>query len=938
MQLQRPITSGSRQAPDPYDQYLEGRGLYRKHTARDASSLFRVIAEQLYDTQSLHYEIRLECIRFMTQRRRIFEKHIRGDFDTYIQDMSKPKTYGTITELRAMCYLYRRNAILFEPYNMGTSVIFKSNYQNEFRVFYNHENHFDSIYKVEDIETAAVCQSFTFKMLYKMLFKLPDVNFAVETMLHPQTFTWNTFDVEVNQQGYMIFIRCSDSRCFALDLPETTNCILEDYRLCNFHSSRGIQSTSSRRDQKEQRDSKKEQTHNHQRTKAEDSTDRMLMCPNKMVSCVRQLLDDGITPFPYKVAKSLDPYMYRNIEFDCWNDIRKEAKRYNSYCNDYNFQVGAKCQVEMEHEPEMLICHIQKISLNKISSLVFVEKFGKKILVPYESLHPVPPDEFLPWTLPYRYQRQVVNRMPLPPKFISKSSSNVAKQAKWKKANKVYEMGQYFDSLQSYMSGDYALLEPQNPIRIPQQQQQGEEQQQTGALLDQPELQTEEQGQETKKRRARDDPAPKNNHQQSEQQQHRTKGSKMPRSNQLGSRSNQSPDGIAPTANHLAPANGHIMGFVPLLAGRPAAQAPAPWPNSPMMMPDEYQFPHPGPPPPPPAADGCVYMPYGGYAPHPQSQPHPNLPGAHPFMQLSPPPLHLRRCIFLHPGIVEPRPSLNINGEDLPTEINTLRYFYNIGVDAFLRMSQQPTHEELHAHGCNHVILPTSAGMETMQQKLKEHQVVDATPPPTPDAGNAGAASSEQPLLGKSKMKSSLNQVTSKYRGKRPEQLHDLKDSMAHGGHVFMLPTPTPTPTSSPTANGGHFSYFSSTHAAAQSPQPQSTSMLPSLHLMSPSRLLQPPPPPPPTPPTPPPPIFFHKTGSRPGAPGSAASQIPYAWGVQSQAPSSPMVGPFEIINKLAPDSSQQSPVTQGAPQLLKTASSIQSQAAAAYGTATRHH
>jgi len=48
----------------------------------------------------------------------------------------------------------------------------------------------------------------------------------------------------------------------------------------------------------------------------------------------------GITPFPYKVAKSLDPYMYRNIEFDSWNDVRKEAKRFNVYANDYNFKVG----------------------------------------------------------------------------------------------------------------------------------------------------------------------------------------------------------------------------------------------------------------------------------------------------------------------------------------------------------------------------------------------------------------------------------------------------------------------------------------------------------------------------------------------------------------------------------------------------------------------
>lgn len=36
----------------------------------------------------------------------------------------------------------------------------------------------------------------------------------------------------------------------------------------------------------------------------------------------------------------MDPYMYRNIEFDCWNDMRKEAKLYNVYINDYNFKVN----------------------------------------------------------------------------------------------------------------------------------------------------------------------------------------------------------------------------------------------------------------------------------------------------------------------------------------------------------------------------------------------------------------------------------------------------------------------------------------------------------------------------------------------------------------------------------------------------------------------
>ena len=38
---------------------------------------------------------------------------------------------------------------------------------------------------------------------------------------------------------------------------------------------------------------------------------------------VKDLLAHGITPFPYKVAKALDPNIYRNIEFDIWNDYRK---------------------------------------------------------------------------------------------------------------------------------------------------------------------------------------------------------------------------------------------------------------------------------------------------------------------------------------------------------------------------------------------------------------------------------------------------------------------------------------------------------------------------------------------------------------------------------------------------------------------------------------
>ncbi|KAH8320184.1 hypothetical protein KR074_010341 [Drosophila pseudoananassae] len=857
-QLERPITSGSRQAPDPYDQYLECRGLYRKHTARDASSLFRVIAEQLYDTQSLHYEIRLECVRFMTLKRRIFEKHIPGDYDSYLQDMSKPKTYGTMTELRAMCCLYKRNAILYEPYNMGTAVIFKRSFQNDFRVFYNNENHFDSVYEVDDIQAAAICQSITFKLLYQMLFKLPDVNFAVESMLHPHTFAWDPFDVVFDQQGYMIRIKCSDGRVFVLDLPEVTNCILEDYQLCHFHSSRGIQSRN--RNLKQLLDKSQDQDVVNI---VEETRDRVLMCANKMVSCVRQLLDDGITPFPYKVAKSLDPNMYRNIEFDCWNDIRKEAKRYNAYCNDYNFKVGAKCRVELHHELDMVTCHIQKISRDNASCLVFLESIGKKILVPYDSLHPVPPDEFRPWTLPYRYQRPL-NRLPQMAKFGNKSGHH-NKVTKWKKNKLVFEEAHFFESIQ-YVPENYSVADQQQDGQNRIEQAQGPQEQQQ----DQEQVSRAREREETAKQ------------QPQQQQKQGMKGNKAPRQkNNSGSHHNK--DSMVAVA--MPPAT-HFVGFTPTMLGRPGAQPSPAWPNSPMAMPEEFQYPMQGPPPPPPT-DGCVYMPIGSFGPHP------TMPG--PLLPL--PPLATQANMAASAVGVEPRRSMQMNGEDLPSDVGTLRYFYNMGVDMHMRMNHQPLPEEM-------AVVPYVSPQGTVE-KVEDHLAVEATPPATPEAGNGGAP---EPLsLEKTNSK---RNGTGKYRGKRPEQLPDLKDPM---GHAALLPTPTP----SPGTNGGQFNFVT--------PHPP-----PPHHLMTPPRMLQPPP------------IYYHKpaSGTPPQIPGN-----PYAWGLPPPPPPS-MLPHFEVINNFPIDSQQQQQHQQQVPQASAQkagpqlpALPAQSQPAATYGgAAPRHH
>ncbi|XP_017871629.1 PREDICTED: protein ovarian tumor locus isoform X1 [Drosophila arizonae] len=870
--LRRPITSGSRQAPDPYDQFLESRCMYRKHTARDASCLFRVIAEQMYDTQMLHYEVRLECVRFMTRKRRIFEQHVRGDFDSYMLEMAKPKTYGTMLELRALCCMYRRNVILFEPFNLGTAVTYNDRYVDNFRVFYTNEFHFDSVYQLDYIETAAISQTISFKLLYKMLFKLPDVNFAVESMLHPQTFEWGNYEVEIDHRGYFVRIICNDGRLFTLDLPENTRCILENYKLCNFHNNpkhlrRNALEGSSRRELQMNLDSPMNNLVPSQ------SSEILHMCPNPMNSCVRQLLDDGITPFPYKVAKSLDPYMYRNIEFDSWNDLRKEAKRYNVYANDYNFKVGAKCRVELvtDTDRQLYTCHIQKISADKSCSVVYIEHFGKKFLVPYESLHPVPPDEFRPWAVPYRYQRQM-QRMQLA-KLAQKT------KPRWKKT-KLYDVANYFEtSSMQYMQLDSwqgcppmlnehgALQQQQQPQQLEQQSQQQIEINET-TELEQPQ------------------------HSREQRFQPREKSTRPPKPNQkqqaapptpvMGATALPPPAALPPTAQ--------IVNYVPI-SGR-AAQLPQPWRGAAQPMAEEFPtaiFPGA-----PLTPDGCMFMHFGGYAPPPISLQAPPPPfGAAPFMFApAPPPLVSPVASVMLPSVgtvassstnncnmtnntatttsqfamrsnngedqLEPRRSLHANGEDLPADLGTLRYFYNMGVDMHMRWSNMmPPDEQVRMYS------NTNANQNhnnTDQQGNEQNDeavalVANSTPPPSPVAaatanppGAFGSGTETNVEKGRGRNKRG---GFNKMRGKRPEQLPDVTKD-ANLSHAMLLPTPTP----SPNPNGNQFNFYPT---------------------------VLPPVPPQPTlpPPQMPSPIFF--------AP-QKVGQPPYAWNMGAP----PMVMPFE--------------------------------------------
>ncbi|XP_055370968.1 protein ovarian tumor locus-like [Condylostylus longicornis] len=466
MMIQRPFSSGSRQAPDPHDNFLEQAGFYRKHTARDSSCLFRVISEQMYDTQNHHAAVRETCVSYMRNNKLYFQKSLKQyvfdvDIDEYLDELSKSKTFGTLLELEAVAHMFARNVVLFRPLELGRWFFYNPNFDKTFQVFVSHDRHFDTVYAYNFIEDAAFCQSIVYELLYKHVFKLPDITYAVERMLHATSFE----EIDSTSEGlYCRKIFLKDGRTFELDMPENTDCILNNYELCHFHNpnfpglAQMLQNEVNKFDPSYASETKiisppeywspyETQPpcfypNNHENVISDNDLfdgnshlkqlDSLL--PEKYVSCVRQLLYEGITPFPYKVAKALDPDMYRNIEFDSWSEMRKEQRWKNWYTGGNSLQVGVKCQVYLRKQDEFYTGYIQEMPETKNEPcIVFIEDLGEKRSVPYDCLKPLPPDQVKPWPLPYRWQKQYEkfqqqqSQMYSPAKFFKRFTSHTSK-------------------------------------------------------------------------------------------------------------------------------------------------------------------------------------------------------------------------------------------------------------------------------------------------------------------------------------------------------------------------------------------------------------------------------------------------------------------------------------------------------------------------------
>ncbi|XP_042370968.1 putative bifunctional UDP-N-acetylglucosamine transferase and deubiquitinase ALG13, partial [Plectropomus leopardus] len=323
------------------DEYLSSLGLYRKMVARDASSLFRAVSEQLYYSQNYHQRIRQDCADFMRANRCNFEPFVEGSFEKYLERLEDPKETVGQVEIKALSQLYRRCFVIFRYPGKPANVISEDDFVEKVTLCCSINGHYDIVYPRTYPASAALCQSVLYELLYTQVFGFEEAELcqAMEAFRVGGRRYRNSPSV------------CSDVEC-GYDTPED-RCHREEAE------SGGAA---------------------EEKLRADDAKPAAEAPPSSRLS------------LPFKVMKSLDRDVYRNLEFDVWQDTCKEMQKtdYMVFAGRQYF-LGDKCQVRLEPKGKYYNAFIQEVGTHSSAVTVFIEELGEKHLVPLTDLKPVNP-------------------------------------------------------------------------------------------------------------------------------------------------------------------------------------------------------------------------------------------------------------------------------------------------------------------------------------------------------------------------------------------------------------------------------------------------------------------------------------------------------------------------------------------------------------------
>ncbi|KAM9662007.1 OTU domain-containing protein 4 isoform 7-T9 [Morphnus guianensis] len=303
------------------DCYLRSQGLYRKRVAKDGSCLFRAVAEQVLHSQSRHIDVRMACVDYLRKHREKFEAFIEGPFEEYLKCLENPQEWVGQVEISALSLMYKKDFIIYREPNASPSHVTENGFSDKVLLCFSNGNHYDIVYPIEYSEKAALCQSLLYELLYEKV-----------------------FDTDVKK----IIAELS-----AVGVTEESN------------GSSEVSASDSEDD--------------NYRSKATTVSD---MNGLKSLSGNKHLKSNGnptLLVLPKKVLKSLNPSVYRNVEYDVWLQSKWDQQKQDfSIAAGMQYSVGDKCKVRLDHNGKFYNAHIQEVCSENGPVVVFVEELGAK--------------------------------------------------------------------------------------------------------------------------------------------------------------------------------------------------------------------------------------------------------------------------------------------------------------------------------------------------------------------------------------------------------------------------------------------------------------------------------------------------------------------------------------------------------------------------------
>ncbi|KAF5307316.1 hypothetical protein FQR65_LT07032 [Abscondita terminalis] len=327
--------------PGAVDAWLDSLGYYRKNVAYDETCLFRAVAEQLFYSQLYHEKVRKECIAYGKKYCKEFKNYYskKRDWWEHLKRLNLHMQICGDIEIQLICNAYRIDVSI-----------------------YNANDH-----NIKEFSTGGLNKSEKTILLCKMNEDHYDSVYDKQYISNAgfcQSLVYNLLYEDVFQ------------------IPNVSSIVKS-----MLHEKQPIFSIY-------QCESGKDEYYCEEDDEERENNMKLVSSP----------LGQGtlIAPFPFKVAKALDPNMYRNIEYDTWLEVRRAMRLGDWYYGDDKLILGTRCNVDVDGIPSP--CYIQEI-LKDDRCVVYVTNLAERLTVNYSDLKPE--DNAKPWPLPYRFIRKV---------------------------------------------------------------------------------------------------------------------------------------------------------------------------------------------------------------------------------------------------------------------------------------------------------------------------------------------------------------------------------------------------------------------------------------------------------------------------------------------------------------------------------------------------